>query len=327
MEEIPQKSPKSKKIKEEKHLVTEPVVISTSITTTHVKDLHELCQSQVRMSPSFEFKAELPLGFSATLRLVGPERIREFQAEGAYPSKKHAKEAVAGLGLEYLRSLPKNSKSMMNESPEKDDTNWVGKLSGEKVSFTHTLLISDYFLHSRHISQNHSILFILFWSWKGAHLSFTDWCNSRKTRPEFTDYATPGAGFSCEIRLPAEPGYPGLEDEVFGDKNAAFKNKRSAKVAASKAAWIWLEMNSPAPSSNGSISGGTKRSGKLSKATGDVIYPKGSKPAAIVNRNYPISCPLCLFYLGPFMSSWSYKMANDCSWSCLSSSWCKHSWI
>ncbi|RPB14236.1 hypothetical protein P167DRAFT_485045 [Morchella conica CCBAS932] len=243
MEEAPQKSSKSKKIKEEKLLVTEPVVISTSITTTHVKDLHELCQSQVRMSPSFEFKAELPLGFSATLRLVGPEGIKEFQAEGAYPSKKHAKEAVAGLGLEYLRSLPKNSKSMMNESPEKDDTNWVGKLS--------------------------------------------DWCNSRKTRPEFTDYATPGAGFSCEIRLPAEPGYPGLEDEVFGDKNAAFKNKRSAKVAASKAAWIWLQKNSPAPSSNGSISGGTKKSGKLSKATGDVIYPKGSKPAAIVN----LVCP------------------------------------
>lgn len=159
MEEAPQKSSKSKKIKEEKLLVTEPVVISTSITTTHVKDLHELCQSQVRMSPSFEFKAELPLGFSATLRLVGPEGIKEFQAEGAYPSKKHAKEAVAGLGLEYLRSLPKNSKSMMNESPEKDDTNWVGKLSGEKASFT-TLLVSDYFLHFRHINQNNSIRFL-----------------------------------------------------------------------------------------------------------------------------------------------------------------------
>lgn len=114
----------------EQHAFLEPVIISTSITTTHVKDLHELCQSHVRLTPFFEFEQPKRQEFSVVLKLVGPEGTKEIAIEGTYPSKRHAKEAASGQGIEYVRNLPRGE-SLKLEIPEKEDENWVGLLSGE----------------------------------------------------------------------------------------------------------------------------------------------------------------------------------------------------
>lgn len=119
--------------KDEQRAFPEPVVISTSITTTHVKDLHELCQSHIRLTPFFEFEQRKPQEFSVVLKLVGPEGTKEIAIEGTYPSKRHAKEAASGRGIQYVRDLPRNEslKSITLETLEKEDENWVGLLSGE----------------------------------------------------------------------------------------------------------------------------------------------------------------------------------------------------
>lgn len=148
--DAPQKEePSTPKTKDEPPAPAEPVIISTSITTTHVKDLHELCQSHVRLTPLFEFQQRKPQEFSVILKLVGPEGIKEIAAEGIYPSKRHAKEAVSGLGIEYVRNLPKNEglKSITLETLEKEQENWVALLSGEEslsCFSTSTYFISRY---------------------------------------------------------------------------------------------------------------------------------------------------------------------------------------
>lgn len=122
-------------------------------------------------------------------------------------------------------------------------------------------------------------------------------CNSRKIRPQYIDYATAGPGFSCEVRLGAELGYPGIEERVFGDKHKAFKNKRSAKIAAAKSAMLWIrEQSEPSPPVGSSMSG-SKRSGRSmgSMGGGNLICPLNATPAQIVNRNYPFSTNFTLF--------------------------------
>lgn len=119
--------------KDEQHAFPEPVIISTSITTTHVKDLHELCQTHIRLTPFFEFEQRRPQEFSVVLKLVGPEGTKEIAVEGIYPSKRHAKEAASGQGIEYVSNLLRNEglKSTTLETLEKEEENWVGLLSGE----------------------------------------------------------------------------------------------------------------------------------------------------------------------------------------------------
>lgn len=128
--------PNIQKTKDEQPASAEPIVISTSITTTHVKDLHELCQSHVRLTPFFEFEQRKPQEFSVVLKLVGPEGTKEITVDGTYPSKRHAKEAVSGQGIEYLKNLPKSEglKSIALETLEKEQENWVALLSGEESS-------------------------------------------------------------------------------------------------------------------------------------------------------------------------------------------------
>lgn len=124
-------------------------------------------------------------------------------------------------------------------------------------------------------------------------------CTIKKTRPQYIDYGMPAAGFSCEIRLSAEFGIPGIEDKVFGDKHKAYKNKRSAKVAAAKAAMLWIQEHAP-PSPAASTTSSSKKSGKLGKSSSkDVFYPKGSKTTAIVNRKYPFFHISSCFILPP----------------------------
>lgn len=85
---------------------------------------------------------------------------------------------------------------------------------------------------------------------------------------------------------------------VFGDKHRAFKNKRSAKIAAAKAAILWIRGQSRPSSPIGSSTGGSRRSGR--SATGkNLIYRSGATNAEIVNRNYTFSIfkilPISLF--------------------------------
>lgn len=138
--DAPKEDPKPKGSEDEESNRAEPFVVSTSITTTHVKDLHELCQSHVRFTPVFDFEQRKPQEFSVVLKLLGPTETKEIRPGGVYPSKRHAKEAASGLGIEYVKSLPKGPMTM--ETPEKNEENWVGLLSGEESSF---LLSRRYF--------------------------------------------------------------------------------------------------------------------------------------------------------------------------------------
>ena len=107
----------------------EPILLTTSITTTYAKDLHELCQSHVRLAPIFAFEQNKPQEFTVVLKLVGPLETKEIAVDGIFPSKRHAKEAAAALGIEYVRDLPKDTSSRLF-TMEQEPENWVGLLSG-----------------------------------------------------------------------------------------------------------------------------------------------------------------------------------------------------
>jgi len=107
----------------------EPILLTTSITTTYAKDLHELCQSHVRLAPIFTFEQNKPQEFTVVLKLAGPLETKEIPVEGIFPSKRHAKEAAAALGIEYVRDLPKDGSSRLF-TMEQEPENWVGLLSG-----------------------------------------------------------------------------------------------------------------------------------------------------------------------------------------------------
>lgn len=129
---VPELSAKQKS-KSKKHPMpgtVEPVVLSTSITTTHVKDLHELCQTHARLRPVFDIEQKLPQEFYVTLKLIGHGETKEIPVEGAYPSKKHAKEAAAKLGIDYVHALPKGESPGLFADASKETENWVGLLTG-----------------------------------------------------------------------------------------------------------------------------------------------------------------------------------------------------
>ncbi|RPA97538.1 hypothetical protein L873DRAFT_1741872 [Choiromyces venosus 120613-1] len=231
----------------------QPILLTTSITTTHAKDLHELCQSHVRLVPLFTFEQNKPQEFTVVLKLVGPVETKEIIVPGIFPSKRHAKEAAAELGINYVRDLPKDGSSRLF-TMEQEPENWVGLLS--------------------------------------------DMCNVKQIRPQYTDYATPGAGYSCEIRLSAEFGYPDVENRVFGDKHRAFKNKKSAKIAAAKEAILWIREQAPP---------GTPANGRTPKAAannseGVIDIPEGTPTAQIVNLICPklgYTSPEYIFHADP----------------------------
>ncbi|CAZ80042.1 unnamed protein product [Tuber melanosporum] len=231
----------------------QPILLTTSITTTYAKDLYELCQSHVRLVPLFTFEQNKPQEFTVVLKLVGPLESKEIVVDGIFPSKRHAKEAAAALGIEYVRDLPKDGSSRlftMDQEPE----NWVGLLS--------------------------------------------DMCNGKQIRPQYTDYATPGAGYSCEIRLGAEFGFPGVECMVFGDKHRAFKNKKSAKIAAAKEAILWIREQAPPGTP---VNGRTPRAA-ASGPEGVVDIPEGTPTAQIVNLICPklgFTSPEYIFHADP----------------------------
>jgi hypothetical protein len=128
----------------------EPIAISISITTQHVKDLHELLQSPrysaYRLSCLFDFESAetangLP-GFTVLARLeckMTGVIVKELASESCFPSKKHAKEFAAGLMLDYLREMPaefsqlpkgESSMSSARSDDPQESVNWVGKLQG-----------------------------------------------------------------------------------------------------------------------------------------------------------------------------------------------------
>jgi hypothetical protein len=128
--------------------LTEPILLSTSITTHHVKDLNETLQSipyyNYGLRLEFDF---LPAqttngvgGFNAMCRLEfakTKEVVKELQTEGCFPSKKHAKEAAAGLMRDYVKELPEELRDrplVGKESVEddKDAENWIGLLQSNR---------------------------------------------------------------------------------------------------------------------------------------------------------------------------------------------------
>jgi len=198
---------------------TEPILLSTSITTHHVKDLNETLQSMpycnYGLKSGFEF---LPAqtangvgGFNAVCRLEcakTKEVVKELQTEGCFPSKKHAKEAAAGLMGDYIKELPEEIKSrprVGKESVEddKDTENWIGRVQ--------------------------------------------IFCQTRRVVPEYSFYASGTAvpGFSCELRIPADPGLPGLDGKVYGSRLKYHRNKRTAKLEAAKEAMLWIKEQPP----------------------------------------------------------------------------------
>ncbi|CUS15150.1 unnamed protein product [Tuber aestivum] len=252
----PPKGKRKKRNKEESREAKEPgqpILLTTSITTTYAKDLHELCQSRVRLTPMFTFQQSKPQEFTVVLKLAGPLETREIPIDGIFPSKRHAKEAAAALGIDYVNSLPKDGSSRLF-TMEQEPENWVGLLS--------------------------------------------DMCNGKQIRPQYTDYATPGAGYSCEIRLSAEFGCPGVECMVFGDKHRAFKNKKSAKIAAAKEAILWVREQAPP---------GTPVNGRTPKTAangpeGVIDIPEGTPTAQIVNLICPklgFTSPEYIFHADP----------------------------
>jgi hypothetical protein len=66
--------------------------------------------------------------------------------------------------------------------------------------------------------------------------------------PEYSFYASGTAvpGFSCELRIPPDPGLPGLDERAYGDKLKYYRNKRTAKIAAAKDAMLWIKQQPPA---------------------------------------------------------------------------------
>jgi len=124
----------------------DPIALSQSITTTYVKDLLELLQSRdfnvYNLKTVFqdeEMETENHLhGFTNTLKIVyNPTEnvVKELKPHGCFPSKKHAKEAVAGLGIQYVKELPEEITSLPRTAGSScvsvgpvETEDWVGLL-------------------------------------------------------------------------------------------------------------------------------------------------------------------------------------------------------
>ncbi|KAA8894397.1 hypothetical protein FN846DRAFT_750322, partial [Sphaerosporella brunnea] len=215
----------------------EPIVISTSITTQYVKELHELLQSASYSPYSIasdwiytdaETENGLP-GFTVQVRLkskVNDAVIKEFAPDRCFPTKKLAKEVSAGVALEYLKELPdevaqlpkaesSDAGSMRSDDPQ-ESVNWVGMLQ--------------------------------------------DFCQQRGALPLYTFFQPSKAHqqFSCEIT-----GVPSVQTKVFGSKAMYYRNKKIAKVQAAKAAMLYLNENpQPIPPKSPRGRAGSNRSGQ-----------------------------------------------------------------
>ncbi|KAF8243779.1 hypothetical protein K440DRAFT_34508 [Wilcoxina mikolae CBS 423.85] len=125
----------------------EPISLGHSITTTYIKDLTEILQtpkfSPYNLKAVFETKDTETdhgvTGFTTTLRIkciTTGDVVKELKDEGCYPSKRNAKEAAAGVGLNYVKELPEEITSLPQTSGSSTSTgpveteDWVGKLQG-----------------------------------------------------------------------------------------------------------------------------------------------------------------------------------------------------
>ena len=134
---------------EELSALLESFVISTSISTTHTKDLNELLTQEPYFAYSlvtlFAYRDATTdhgvTGYSASLQLkcrINGAVVKVLDAADCFPSKKHAREAAAALGLDYLRSDPAELAALPTSPPETcflatdpvETENWVGELQG-----------------------------------------------------------------------------------------------------------------------------------------------------------------------------------------------------
>ncbi|KAF8539409.1 hypothetical protein BDD12DRAFT_99308 [Trichophaea hybrida] len=246
----------------------EPIALGHSITTTYIKDLIEILQTP--KFSSYNLKAVFETtdtetdhgvtGFTNTLkikRITTGDVVKELKAEGCYPSKRHAKEATAGVGLNYVKELPEEITSLPQVSGSStsmdpmETEDWVGKLQA--------------------------------------------WCNLRGPYPKYTFYENPHnpQEFSCDItEIPTLEETFGSKEKFHRTKKVA-----KVQAAKEAMLWIKANASStPASlrSRSGKSSVGTngqpgKFVGKVSIASpGSTIEVDASKGAA---EKVSIICP------------------------------------
>jgi hypothetical protein len=121
--------------------LTEPKLLSTTITTQHVVELHRTLQSmpysEYGLRVQFDFLTEKTTNgakeFNAVCKLVcanTKEVVKELRTEGCFRTKKRAKEAAAALMGDYVEELPEEVQDTLRAGKEsvedeKDTENWV----------------------------------------------------------------------------------------------------------------------------------------------------------------------------------------------------------
>ncbi|KAI5785930.1 hypothetical protein EDC01DRAFT_597122, partial [Geopyxis carbonaria] len=190
-----------------------PVLLSKSITTNNVKEIHELLQSSKYSSAclevAFEYKQSsspnIP-AFKAILKLQDRrthEPVKEIETQQFYPSKKGAKEEAARLGVEFVNNLPEELSNRFSEvesnASDSVSSEWIGKLA--------------------------------------------EFCQKKNVMPEYRIYEVTtalGSLFSCEVALPAKINIPKIEGKVFGDRSRTFSKKKTARASAARETMEWL---------------------------------------------------------------------------------------
>ena len=145
-EPAPRKSSTKKKEPTAAAAEGEPIVLSKSITTTNVADLHELLQSdryrKTGLTPDWEITGAQVAGFKATMKFVDKvtkEVVEELLSDTRYPTKKQAKEATAGLGLEWVQNLTDevlNRTKDDDEELKKDEFDYVSELHSKSPALS-----------------------------------------------------------------------------------------------------------------------------------------------------------------------------------------------
>ncbi|RPA80592.1 hypothetical protein BJ508DRAFT_415264 [Ascobolus immersus RN42] len=196
-----------------------PVALSTTATTQNVPALMILLQKYGFQYAIFNVVADPPSSslFAGSVTVPGILEGATTPPGKKFPSKKHAKEYLAGIALEKVKDFVKKKEAEEEESRKRKATEGPSEASTSGTS-------SDG--PSPPVNDN---------VYTGLLNAFL--INEKHPLPSYHEYQL-GLQFSCELTLP--PSYPCPPGTVFGDKTVPHRGKKQARNMAAKAAWEWL---------------------------------------------------------------------------------------
>ncbi|KAF8427536.1 hypothetical protein EV426DRAFT_699375 [Tirmania nivea] len=284
--------------------------VTTEITTTYVKDLHELIQ---RITPGngpkciqaiFDAQSsldnegrELP-SFWAKLKISGVEGQEgaEWVDQGPFASKKLAKEAVARRGGEWLRDVVKGWGRQGGKmgGGAKGGVLIPGTVAGEVGGDVQ-------------IVEGEEEERLLNGEWVGTLNTYIQ--RRRLKPPTYTFYSTlTASAFSCTVAIPELTGHsvsiplPNANPTEFGSSKIFYRKKTTARSAAARDAVLWVWSVDPAAKNAALLSPGTRHLATLPGSSLTASYSSSAPEIHIPPELKEARAPQLVGWLCPKLS-------------------------